>query len=62
MSERDLDRARADFERLATQTAKRVLEFYEARRDARSFAGPPIVPTASVSSGSLVEANPSQGH
>ncbi len=32
LSERDLDRARADFERLETQTAKRVLEFYEARR------------------------------
>ena len=38
MSERDLDLARADFERLETQTAKRVLEFYEARRDARSIA------------------------
>ena len=48
MSERDLDRARADFERLETQTAKRVLEFYEARRDARSPAGPPIVPATSA--------------
>jgi uncharacterized protein (DUF2336 family) len=61
MSERDLDRARADFERLETQTAKRVLEFYEARRDARSFAGPPIVPTTSVNSESLVGVNPAQG-
>jgi uncharacterized protein (DUF2336 family) len=62
MSEKDLDRARADFERLATQTAKRVLEFYRARRDARSFAGPPIVPTASVNPGSFVGVNPAQVH
>ena len=48
MSERDLDLAREDFERLETQTAKRVLEFYEARREAHSSAAPPIVPTASV--------------
>ena len=48
LSERELDRARADFERLETQTAKRVLEFYEARRDARSPAGPPIVPATSA--------------
>jgi uncharacterized protein (DUF2336 family) len=62
MSERDIDRARADFERLETQTAKRVLEFYKARRDARSFTAPPIVPTASVTSESLVGLNPAQGH
>ncbi len=48
MSERDLDLARADFERLETKTAKRVLEFYEARRDARSIAAAPVVPTTSV--------------
>src|SRR6202142_4557865 len=48
MSERDLDLAREDFERLETQTAKRVLGFYEARREAHSSAAPPIVPTASV--------------
>ena len=48
MSERDLDLAREDFERLETQTARRVLEFYEARREAHGFAAPPIVPTTSA--------------
>jgi uncharacterized protein (DUF2336 family) len=48
MSERDLDLAREDFERLEAQTAKRVLEFYEARREAHSFAAPPVVPATCV--------------
>ena len=53
MSESDLDLAREDFERLETQTAKRVLEFYEARREAHSFAAPPVVPSTSVTPKSL---------
>jgi uncharacterized protein (DUF2336 family) len=46
MSEADLDRARENFERLETRTAKRVLEFYEARRNARTIASPPIAAEA----------------
>jgi len=46
MSEADLDRARESFERLETQTAKRVLEFYDARRNERMVASPSIVPSA----------------
>jgi uncharacterized protein (DUF2336 family) len=46
MSEADLDRARENFERLETQTAKRVLEFYDARRNERMVASPSIVPSA----------------
>lgn len=46
MSKMDLDRARENFERLEAQTAKRVLEFLEARRNVRSVASPPIVPMA----------------
>jgi uncharacterized protein (DUF2336 family) len=55
MSEKDLNRARDDYERLEAQTAKRVLEFYEARRDAHATASPPIVPEASESFGSRHE-------
>jgi len=33
LSKLDLDRARENFERLETQTAKRVLKFYEKRRN-----------------------------
>ncbi|MGZ3327680.1 MAG: DUF2336 domain-containing protein [Xanthobacteraceae bacterium] len=55
MSEKDLNRARDDYERLEAQTAKRVLEFYEARRDAHTTANPPIVPEASASFGSRHE-------
>lgn len=54
MSEMDLGRARENFERLETQTAKRVLEFYDARRNVRTIASPPIVPRASVNSGALM--------
>ena len=55
MSEKDLNRSRDDYERLEAQTAKRVLEFYEARRDAHTTANPPIVPEASESFGSRHE-------
>lgn len=44
MSKMDLDRARENFERLETQTAKRVLEFYDARRNVPTVASLPIVP------------------
>jgi uncharacterized protein (DUF2336 family) len=43
MSKMDLDRARENFERLETQTAKRVLEFYDARRNVPAVASLPIV-------------------
>jgi hypothetical protein len=49
MSKTDLDRSRMDFERLELQTAKRVLEFHEARRNTRAVANPPAVPEASKS-------------
>jgi uncharacterized protein (DUF2336 family) len=48
MSEADLALARENYERIETQTAKRVVEFYEARRDARTVDSPPIAPQASV--------------
>lgn len=54
MSETDLARARENFERLETETAKRVLEFYDARRNERTVASPPIVPRASANSEALV--------
>jgi uncharacterized protein (DUF2336 family) len=48
MSKKDLDRARDNFERLETRTAKRVLEFYDARRSSRGFERPPIDSSASA--------------
>src|SRR4029077_4122830 len=54
MSELDLARARENFERLETQTAKRVLEFYDARRNVRTVASPPIIPRAPANSGALM--------
>jgi uncharacterized protein (DUF2336 family) len=48
MSEADIASARQNYQRLETQTAKRVLEFYEARRDGRTVDSPPIVPQASA--------------
>ena len=54
MSGKDLDRARENFERLETGTAKRVLEFYDARRNARTVASPPVVPEASADLEALV--------
>jgi hypothetical protein len=42
MSRMDLDRARENFERLEIRTARRVLEFYEARREIGVQASPPM--------------------
>ncbi len=39
LSKLDLDRARENFERLETQTAKRVLKFYEKRRNGGANTG-----------------------
>jgi uncharacterized protein (DUF2336 family) len=57
MSEADLDRARENFERLETQTAKRVLEFYDARRNERMVASPSIAPSAGTSAANSDELN-----
>jgi uncharacterized protein (DUF2336 family) len=46
MSRMDIDRARENYERLETRTAKRVIEFYEARRSGSTVASLPIVLTA----------------
>jgi uncharacterized protein (DUF2336 family) len=43
MSRIDLDKARENYERLETRTAKRVLEFYDARRNVRTVASQSIV-------------------
>jgi uncharacterized protein (DUF2336 family) len=48
MSRKDLDQERGNFERLETRTAKRVLEFYDARRNEHAIASPPIAPEASA--------------
>jgi hypothetical protein len=50
MSKSDLAQARENFERLEIRTAKRVLEFHEARRSERAVASPPIVPEPSAES------------
>lgn len=42
MSRMDLDRARENFERLEIRTARRVLEFYEARRETGVQASRPV--------------------
>jgi uncharacterized protein (DUF2336 family) len=44
MSKTDLDQARENFERLETRTAKRVLEFHDARRNVPTVDSPPIAP------------------
>jgi uncharacterized protein (DUF2336 family) len=49
MSKKDLDRARQNFERLEPRTAKRVLEFYDARRNVRTVVRQPIASSASAS-------------
>lgn len=54
MSKIDLDRARKNFEQLETQTAKRVLEVYDARRNVRAITSPPLLPKASANSGALM--------
>jgi uncharacterized protein (DUF2336 family) len=48
MSEADLERARENFERLETNTAKRVLELYKERRSERTVVSPPVVPEAAA--------------
>jgi uncharacterized protein (DUF2336 family) len=53
MSETDLGRARENYERLETRTARRVLEFYDARRDVRTIASAPTAPMASANAGAL---------
>lgn len=44
MTRMDLERARENFERLELATARRVLEFYEMRRNAGTDAGEPTAP------------------
>lgn len=48
MSRTDLDRARENYERLEARTAKRVLEFYDSRRNPGAVTSPSIVPEASA--------------
>lgn len=48
MSKSDLDRARENFERLEWRTARRVLEFYEARRHSSHEVTRPRVPESSA--------------
>jgi uncharacterized protein (DUF2336 family) len=43
LSKLDLERAREHFERLETRTAKRVLEFYDARRNTHTITSHPII-------------------
>jgi uncharacterized protein (DUF2336 family) len=50
MSRIDFDNAHDNYERLKVRTARRVLEFYEARRNQHEVASPPIVPAASANS------------
>ncbi len=54
MSKTELAKTRENFERLETRTARRVLEFYEARRNERTVASPPIVPGAAANSTALM--------
>jgi len=42
IKKRDLDRTRETFEQLETRTAKRVLEFYDARRNSTTVARPQL--------------------
>jgi uncharacterized protein (DUF2336 family) len=60
MSRSDLDQARENFERLETRTAKRVLEFYDARRNEHTVPSPPLVPEASANSGASRMDSPTQ--
>ena len=54
MSRMDLDRARENFERLETRTAKRVLEFHSSRRNKHAAsAHPPILPEATATPAAL---------
>lgn len=49
MSKKEIDQARENFERLTVRTAKRVLDFYDARRNAPTVVSPPIVPVPAKS-------------
>lgn len=49
MTRLDFDRARENFERLELATAKRVLEFYEMRRNAGTDTSEPMAPMESES-------------
>jgi hypothetical protein len=53
MSKMDLDQAHENFERLETRTAKRVLEFHNARRNVPAVASPPVVPGLPANSAAL---------
>ena len=55
MTETELVRARENYGRLQPETAKRVLEFYKARRNGHSIASPPLVPGASANPEALME-------
>jgi uncharacterized protein (DUF2336 family) len=57
MSEADLEQARENFERLEVQAAKRVLEFYDARRNDRTVASPSIGPSAGAGAANSDELN-----
>jgi hypothetical protein len=48
MSSADFDHARENYERLRVRTARRVLEFYETRRNLREVSSPAIAPAASA--------------
>jgi uncharacterized protein (DUF2336 family) len=48
MSSADFDHARENYERLRVRTARRVLEFYETRRNLREVSSPAIAPVASA--------------
>ena len=60
MSRKELEQARENFERLETRTAERVLEFYDARRNERAIASPPIVPEAPANAGAPMTNSPTQ--
>lgn len=54
MSGMEFDHARENYERLKVRTAKRVLEFYDSRRNLREAASPPIVPRTAANSEAAV--------
>ena len=53
LSKTDLARARDNYEWLESQTAKRVLEFYKARRNEYTVTSPCVVSTASADAAAL---------
>jgi uncharacterized protein (DUF2336 family) len=50
LSRTDFDHARENYERLKVRTARRVLDFYDSRRNLPEAASPPIAPAASTKS------------